>query len=70
MILYVLVQGNTRRGDTIVQNQMFAQANRGHRTNPRAQTGGTIHLHHPPPPRDLLSKPYVENQDDPPIPPK
>ena len=28
-----------------VQNQMFAQANRRHRTNPSAQPGGTLHLH-------------------------
>ena len=33
----------TRRDDTIVQNQMFAQASRGHRTDPSAQPGGTTY---------------------------
>ena len=43
----VFVPGETtRRGDTIVQHQMFAQAYRGHRTDQRAQPGGTT-PHHP-----------------------
>ena len=36
----------TRRDDTIVQNQMSAQTTRGHRSDPSAQPGGTTH-HHP-----------------------
>ena len=34
----------SQESDT-VQNQMLARANRGHRTNPSAQPGGTLHLH-------------------------
>ena len=45
----------TRRDDAIVQNQMFAQANRGHRTDPSAQRGGTTH-HHPEGPTEFFMR--------------
>ena len=37
----------TRRDDTIIQHQMFAQAHRGHRTDQRAQPGGSTTHHYP-----------------------